>query len=285
VTRLFRPAILASLVLLFGAGFAGSAAVASAGAHTRAVVLKPGGPLVRAHIAGDGSQTISLNWSGYAATAPAGKKFRDVSASFVQPSITCTGKFTYTTNWVGLDGFKNGTVEQDGTAAYCGGGPAHMTPVYYAWIEMFPKPSVTVFRVNPGDHINASVRYSDGKFHLAIADATSRKHAATSAACARCARASAEWIIERPEVCSAASDHCFLTKLADFHKTTMEASYARLSGSHATAPGGFAGNYAISATGTFRHKPGFITLDWVSALKGPEFSVTWSRSGTAVPST
>ena len=61
-------------------------------------------------------------------------------SSFVQPAITCSGaKDLVTSNWVGLDGFENDTVEQDGTAAYCAG-PGNHTPKYYAWIELFPLP-------------------------------------------------------------------------------------------------------------------------------------------------
>lgn len=41
---------------------------------------------------------------------------------------------------MGLDGFDNQTVEQDGTLAYCFEGAAY----YFTWWEMFPGGSVTV---------------------------------------------------------------------------------------------------------------------------------------------
>ena len=96
-----------------------------------------------------GVPTISENWSGYAVTST--KKFNYVSAEFVQPAVTCPGvKKQYTSNWVGLDGFNDETVEQDGTFAYCGG-PNWTTPKYEAWYEMYPAGSVGVFKVKPGD--------------------------------------------------------------------------------------------------------------------------------------
>jgi len=102
-----------------------------------------------------GLPTTSINWSGYAVTAQA--PFTDVSATWVQPAITCSGneKYVITSNWVGLDGFTDQTVEQDGTDAKCFA--ASDTPKYQAWYEMYPAGSVNVFGVQPGDTISASV--------------------------------------------------------------------------------------------------------------------------------
>jgi Peptidase A4 family len=288
MTRLFRPAMLATLSLLVAVGFAGGAGVASASTHTRTgTFLEPGGPLVRPDVSGNEPYpTQSVNWSGYAVTAPKGKKFTNVSGSFKQPRISCTGKYNVSSNWVGLDGFDNETVEQDGTAAFCGGS-AHMTPTYYAWIEMFPLPTKVLFRIKPGDHMKTSVTYSGGTFHLSVMDVTSGKHGDVSAKCAKCARASAEWIIERPAGCSSpAETHCFILRMADFHVTTMEASYARLAGGSAKTPGqfGFGNSFPINAISVFRDgRPGFISIDEVSQLKGPDFSVVWNRAGSVYP--
>ena len=52
-----------------------------------------------------GLPTISLNWSGYAVTS--NKAFNYVHSEFVQPAIACPGvRNQWTSNWVGLDGFK-----------------------------------------------------------------------------------------------------------------------------------------------------------------------------------
>ena len=43
----------------------------------------------------------SLNWSGYASI---NSTFGDVKGSWTQPAATCSGKSTYSSFWVGLDG-------------------------------------------------------------------------------------------------------------------------------------------------------------------------------------
>lgn len=282
--RLFMPSALATAGLLLGGALAGGAGVANASAQPAATVLQPGGPMVRpATSGGEPYPTVSLNWSGYADTASKGHTFDAVSGSFVQPRITCNGKNTMTSNWVGLDGFENGTVEQDGTLAYCGG-PTHTKQFYIAWIEMFPAPTVTEFRVKPGDYIDTSVTYSGGAFHLTVADTTSHKSATTSATCSQCQRQSAEWIIERPASCNSTVTKCLILKLADFHETAMDNDYAQLSGGPVKGPGGFT-NYPVDMVSQFRHKAGFISLDEVSGLSGPNFSVLWNRSGSTYPIT
>ena len=200
-----------------------------ASAATSGSVPLPGGPIVRAVAPGNSSiPTISLNWSGYAATSA--KKFTYVHSTFVQPAITCPGvKNEWTSNWVGLDGFNNATVEQDGTFAHCGG-PQSTAPVYQAWYEMYPAGSVNVFRVQPGDVIDTSVTYTHGKFSLTVSDLTTGKTATDVAACASCQRASAEWIIERPALCNNALTKCFLTRLADFGTSTMGGTEAQVAG-------------------------------------------------------
>ncbi len=114
-----------------------------------------GAPMIRAlghHSEGTfgGLPTIALNWSGYAQEAAPNTKFNYVSSEFVQPAVNCSSgqQFVNTSNWVGLDGFENDTVEQDGTAAYCAG-PGNHTAKYYAWIELFPLPEVIAFGVTP----------------------------------------------------------------------------------------------------------------------------------------
>ena len=68
-------------------------------------------------VADGGLPTISENWSGYAVTSR--RPFSHVEASFVQPAVKCSGKpDRWSSNWVGLDGFRDSTVEQAGTAAF-----------------------------------------------------------------------------------------------------------------------------------------------------------------------
>jgi hypothetical protein len=245
-------------------------------------VPNPGGPVVRASTSGASSSvpTISLNWSGYAAVSS--QKFTYVHTRFVQPSITCKGnRSQWTSDWAGLDGFTTGTVEQDGTFAHCGGAKG-TTPQYEAWYELFPAPSISVFTVRPGDTIDASVRYANGKFTLVIRDLTRGKSATHTAACKDCARASAEWIVERPALCNNSETKCYLTELADFHTSALDQDQAQVAGGKVTSAGSF-NNIPIYMV-TPLHK-GFISLDTVTALNssGNAFTAIWDRPGSTVP--
>src|ERR1700678_1270393 len=112
-----------------------SAAPASHGAvtasHTAAVTVHGSGvsithgPAVRSggvavHLVGPGTkvsakggiahQATSTNWSGYAGDSGTSTS---VSASWVQPTVTCGGsgaKDKYSSFWVGLDGYSSTTV-------------------------------------------------------------------------------------------------------------------------------------------------------------------------------
>jgi hypothetical protein len=252
-----------------------------AGAATvpgRHATFQPGGPIIR--VPGNSSlQTVSLNWSGYAAVSKT--PFNYVHSTFVQPSVRCPGIANQvTSNWVGLDGFTNQTVEQDGTFGFCGG-PNHTTPVYEAWYEMYPKASVNVFAVHAGDIISEQVSYTSGKFTLSVSDLTTGKSASTTAACSSCKRASAEWIIERPATClNKACTKVGLTELADYGTATMSADQASVDGGPVKNVGNFL-NYPIFMICPIHS--GFISLDTVGPLQGPSFTATWDRHGTITP--
>ena len=81
-------------------------------------------------------QAESTNWSGYAATAGT---YTSVSASWTQPTGTCSRGDQYAAFWVGLDGYSSSTVEQTGSEVDCVG----RTAEYYAWYEMYPGPRRT----------------------------------------------------------------------------------------------------------------------------------------------
>ncbi len=282
------------LAVLPGAASAKSAASAQATVHpvAAAKIATPGGLIVPAaasgHAAAKAAQASgqkfsvaeqSLNWSGFAVTSS--KKFTYAESRFVQPTLTCTGDHAneWSSNWVGLDGFNNSTVEQDGTAAHCGG-PNNTTPVYKAWYEMYPAGSVNVFTVFPGDTINTSVSFGNGKFTLTVADLTAgHKHSTThTAKCGSCKRTSAEWIIERPELCTSAT-HCFLTHLADFGTTSMSAK-VRVAGVNAAQGIPNFRNYNITMVAS----PSDSTpLDQIGKVSNNSFPATWLEGGPTVP--
>ena len=80
----------------------------------------------------------STNWAGYAAVAPANDHFTYVQAVWTVPTISASSPaFSFSSTWVGLDGFGSSTVEQIGTEA--DGAPGDSAAAqYYAWIELFP---------------------------------------------------------------------------------------------------------------------------------------------------
>src|SRR5690348_12679669 len=59
---------------------------------------------------------VSTNWSGYAAqtnlTSPLSNAVTDVKGSWTVPTLSCTGTNTYSSVWVGIDGYSDNTVEQ-----------------------------------------------------------------------------------------------------------------------------------------------------------------------------
>jgi hypothetical protein len=250
--------------------------------------IRPGGPMIRANTgtkSAGGLPTVSENWSGYGVTTSKAK-FTYVHSEWVQPAVKCPGVADQvTSNWVGLDGFTDNTVEQDGTFSSCSG-PNHTTPRYEAWYEMYPAGSVGVFSVRPGDIIEASVTYvtATKNFDLTISDVSRNRTSSTSAKCNVCQRSSAEWIIERPAGCDPYPTNCFLFALADFGTTTMTDSVAT-QGHRAKGIGSF------DSIPIFMVQPlksgGFITLDSpgpiVSATDG--FTMTWERAGKPLPIT
>ena len=274
------------LAVLPGAASARTAGTGRVTVHRVAAanIVKPGGPIVPATVSGHAAAQVagqsfsvarqSLNWSGYAVASS--KKFTYAQSRFVQPTITCSGSNnTWSSNWVGLDGFFNSdpTVEQTGTAAHCGGS-GNMTPVYTAWYEMFPAGSVNVFTVFPGDTINTSVSFSNGKFILTVADLTTgHQHSVThTAKCASCKRESAEWIVERPALCSATS--CFLAHLANFGTTTLSAK-VRAGGAAQGIPN--FRNYNIAMFDTTNTQ-----LASVGKVASNAFTATWMAPGNTV---
>ena len=231
-------AAVATLALIAGAGVAGPALAAHTthsapasqaravkSAHAAPSVLYPGHPLIpatartRQELASGRLQTTltSDNWSGYVALKK-GATFRYIQATFFVPYLNCPvspgDPVTYSSHWVGFDGVRDGTVEQDGFEADCLGAK----PTYHAWWELFPKPETPIsLVVKGGDSITAIVFYSktSKKFTLAIVNNTSGRHFSISLHCqVTCHRSSAEVISEAPTGVEGGKD--VLLPLADY---------------------------------------------------------------------
>jgi Peptidase A4 family len=139
------------------------------------------------------THSTSSNWAGYAAF---NGTYTGVSASWRQPTASCTSATTYSSFWVGLDGYSSSTVEQTGTSADCSGG----APRYYAWYEMYPKFPVNLsIAVRPGDSMSASVTTDgSGHFTLHIHNGTTGGDFVTTQTLKRARLSSAEAIAEAP---------------------------------------------------------------------------------------
>jgi len=136
----------------------------------------------------------SSNWSGYARTG----HYTSVTAAWVVPSVTSSRKATYSSQWVGIDGFNNGNLIQTGTEADFYNGSAH----YGAWWEILPAaetviPSITV---HPGDQMTASITKGSGTSWTITINDTTRKTSFTTVQSYTGPGTSAEWIEEAPSV-------------------------------------------------------------------------------------
>ena len=199
----------------------------------------------------------SANWSGYAVS---GGPFRTVTASWVQPAVTCPGGSQYASFWVGLDGFgASSSVEQTGSEADC----SHGSPRYYGWYELYPAYPVNFpGAVQPGDHLTGSVTSSGGSYTLVLTDSTSGWTRTVTGQARGATDASAEAITEAP------SGSTGVLPLADFG--TMSFTGITVNGSPI---GTFSPTEIIMVNRAGRLK------DLVSPLSaGEDFSVAWQRS-------
>ena len=158
---------------------------------------------IRILSAEDGAVT-SLNWSGKVAT---GSNVTKAEGSWIVPKVKCNSGDTYSSFWVGIDGYSDLTVEQTGTDSDCNGS----TPVYYAWHEYYPNPPrLSPVTIHAGDVMSASVTYSNGKFTTKITNVTTGHWGSSTATVSGAQRTSAEWIAEAP------SSGGLVLPLADF---------------------------------------------------------------------
>jgi hypothetical protein len=140
-------------------------------------------------------RSTSTNWSGYAVP---GSNATHVIGTWTQPTANCSpGENSWSSPWVGIDGYASNTVEQIGTDSDCQNG----SPVYYAWYEMYPKNLVVVSiagGVHPGDSFTGEVTATpSGSFILRLTRNGTTSFQTTQAA-KRARQTSAEWVMEGP---------------------------------------------------------------------------------------
>jgi Peptidase A4 family len=257
------------LGLALGSLFAaGSAAAAQRGSHSATVhAVSPGGLMVRPVGAalpgarvGLRAEVESTNWSGYAATGADGA-FTSVSASWTQPTATCTSRTDeYAAFWVGLDGYSSDSVEQTGSDSDCDG----TTPDYYGWYEMYPAaPVYYTNTVKPGDKMSASVTFSGTEtYTLVLTDSTEGWTKTVTVNEAGLDRSSAEVITEAP------SSESGVLPLSDFGTVSYTSADA-----NGVSLGTLSPTEIVMVDNSGREKDSTSTISSAGA-----FSNTWIRS-------
>ncbi|MGA9078187.1 MAG: G1 family glutamic endopeptidase [Acidimicrobiales bacterium] len=220
----------------------------------------------------------SYNWSGYVDT---GGTFTSVSGNWTVPTATCaSGKTAYSSTWIGIDGYGSQTVEQDGTDSDCSGA----TPAYYAWYEFYASSGSPVnngesvelptssYPVSPGDAMSASVSVVNHSWTLVIQDSTKWTYTEGPVTWDAPTEASAEWIVERPEVCDPG---CAITALANFGSVNFTSATATDNGTSGSISAFSAlalGMLANNAT-TVLAAPGLLSNE------GENFTDNWEALG------
>jgi peptidase A4-like protein len=204
------------------------------------------------------NEAESTNWSGYAAN---GSTYKSVSASWVEPTGTCSSGDQYAAFWVGLDGYSSDSVEQTGSEVDCDG----RTPEYYSWYEMYPANPVNFSNaVSPGDNFYGSVTFNGGSsYTLILKDTTKGWTHTVSASLSGAANSSAEVITEAP-CCTASGGSLPLT-----HFSPVTFTSAAVNGS---AIGNFNPTEIVMIDNSGRDR------DSISSLSGSSFTATWLRS-------
>lgn len=212
----------------------------------------------------------STNWAGYAVetslASPQSNAVSDVKGTWVVPAVSASTGNTYSSVWVGIDGYSSSTVEQTGTEQDWYNG----APRYYAWYEMYPKmPWIINKPVNPGDTMTAEVNYIGKKgFVLTISDITGGWSFSTTQTAPQAQRKSAEWVVEAPSSGG-------VLPLANFGTELLNNASATLNGHAGTISDTAWKNDPINMVTT-----GGIVKAQTSSLSpdGTSFSVTWKHN-------
>jgi len=229
------------------------------------IALRRHAPIRLLGLAEDGT-VVSANWAGFVAL---GKNVTSAKGSWIVPKVNCSKTpNTYSSFWVGIDGYSDKTVEQIGTLSYCDGNKAY----YYGWREFYPQaPVMITTSVHPGDEISASVTYSGGTFTLKLVNETTGHYSKHTGQVSGADRTSAEWIAEAP------SSNNTLLPLADFgtalfgedHTGIRDTCSAKI-GSSTGPVGSFTHNkITMDGSASDKAKPSNLSAD------GSSFSVTW----------
>ncbi|MGH7686129.1 MAG: G1 family glutamic endopeptidase [Candidatus Dormibacteria bacterium] len=150
----------------------------------------------------DGSSSnlgwAASNWSGYAVTSSSNGAYTAVTGSWTITPVARSNRQTFSSSWIGIDGFNNSNLIQTGTEADYYNGAAH----YYSWWEILPAAETVIpsLVVHPGDKMSADIhRLSSGQWSITLTD-VSTKASYTTTQNYGGQLTSAEWIQEAPSV-------------------------------------------------------------------------------------
>lgn len=225
-----------------------------------------------------GERHLSHNWAGYAVQSdldrPADGVVKQVSGQWKVPAVTCTAEDSWSSVWVGIDGYDNDAVQQAGTVQACEGGKAK----YYAFYQTYPNPLVMLpIIIRPGDVVSAEVQYT-GLLNVYLLTLTNRTLTLNLAlpitlpevARKIATRRSAEWVVEAPNT----SDGRILP-LANFGTVTFDrasATIGRRSGDIASSAWEQTPVHLVNGKGERLASAGRLNAD------GDGFSVSWEQS-------
>jgi hypothetical protein len=206
----------------------------------------------------------SSNWSGYGLTGA----FTAITGSWVVPRVTATpGTSTYASTWIGIDGMANSNLIQTGTESDVINGVVR----YAAWHEVLPAAERVIpkMTVHPGDHMTAAiVKVSAKKWTTTLTDMTTGA-TFTKTRTYKGPGASAEWIVERPQIGP------LLATLSNYGSTTFTGLTA-----NGRAPG-LQPSEAISMVGT--SLTNVISTPSAPSPLGDAFSVAYGSVAPAAP--
>ena len=153
----------------------------------------------------------SSNWSGFAAT---GSTYNDITGSWVVPTVKASSSNTYSSSWIGIDGFNNSDLIQTGTEQDYVNGKAQ----YDAWWEILPAAETVIptMFISPGDHMTAHIHNNgNGTWTITLNDVTQNETFSTTQSYSG-PGTSAEWIQEAPQV------NGTISTLANYGQTTFD---------------------------------------------------------------
>ncbi len=211
-------------------------------------------------------QGTSSNWSGYAVETnlnfPQNYAVSDVKGTWVVPTLLCDSNTRYSSAWVGIDGYSDGTVEQTGTEHDCVNGNAQFS----AWYEMYPRFSHTIsLALHANDVIAAEVKYIGSTYYaLTLTNKTTGQSFSTTQRL-NAKRQSAEWIAEAP------SSFSGVLPLANFQTMQFSNAQATLNGIQ-----GPISNWPHDPL-TMLNPYGMKSTPSALSTDGSAFSATWSN--------